>query len=296
MKRFSSDLRNIARYTLMTGLSILLGCQGPSTDKSSPVTAGEDAAPPAKISYYTANAENSTLSYAGLYAQIGAKKYTVITEGLEEGGRCMEIIDTLDFDGNGYTDALIMDILACGGNDSPNAFFFCSYVRESDSFLLSEEFGQSWEYPVIENWKGTPSVQVISNSQGMSTDMAKRTERFVLEKGKAIRVEYEEAKRMPAIIELRSADFNEKDKEKGKKIRFDLDGDGKKDEISGTYWERWGSMGWSVTLANGKIVAGDDARKRVGVLPSKTRGVHDLVLDLDEVLVWNGEKFVEKVE
>lgn len=292
MKSFSSDLRNIARYILMTGLSLLLGCQGPSSDKSSSVTAG--AASPVKISYYTANAENSTLSHAGLYAQIGPKKYTVIPEGLEEGGRCMEIVDTLDFDGNGYTDALIMDILACGGNGSPNAFFFCSYVKESDSFLLSEEFGQSWEDPVIENWKGKPSVQVISNRQGMSTEMAKRTERFVLEKSKAVRVEYEEAKQIPAIVELKSADFTQKDRKRGKRILFDLDGDGLKDEISGTYWERWGSMAWSVKLANGKIVAGDDARKRVGVLPSKTKGVHDLVLDLDEVLVWNGEKYVER--
>jgi hypothetical protein len=294
MKRNSPDLHKNVFYALMAGLSIFIGCQSPSSDKSSPVAAGEDSALPVKISYYTANAENSTLSHAGLYALIGSKKYTVIPEGLEEGGRCIEVIDSADFDQDGYSDALIMHIQACGGNASGNAFFFCSYAKEADSFRLSEEFGQSWGDPTVEIWKGKPSVKVISSLQGSTTDMAKRTERFILENGKAVRVEYVEAKLIPAIIELRSADFTEKDKDK--KIRFDLDGDGKKDVITGSFWERWGSIGWSVTLANGKIVAGDDARKRVGVLPSKTKGVHDLVLDLDEVLVWNGNKYVEKGE
>lgn len=279
---------------LLIMVSTIMGFNCQSNNKPTPAEAVEGQIQATKISYYTANAENSTLSHAGLYARISQKKYTVIPEGLEEDGRCMEIIDSLDFDQNGYNDALIMDILACGGNGYPNAFFFCSYSKEADSFRISKEFGQSWEDPIIEDWNGKPSVKVISNLQGMTTDMAERTERFVLQDGQAIRVEYEEAKLIPAMIELKSADFTQKEQEHGKRIKFDLNGDGLKDEISGNYWERWGSMGWSVKLANGKIVAGDDSRKRVGVLSSKTKGVHDIVLDLDDVMVWNGEKYVDK--
>ena len=73
-----------------------------------------------------------------------------------------------------------------------------------------------------------------------------------------------------------------------------MNDDGLKDEISGSYWERWGSMNWSIKFAKGKYVPNDGARKRVGVLSSKTNGVHDIVLDLDHVMVWDGEKYVYK--
>lgn len=273
-----------------------LCCQSKNKTKPADEGTGNEQISTVKISYYTANEGNTITLPAGLYAQMGNKKYTIIPEDMEN-GRCMQVFDTLDFDQDGYEDALITHILACGGNGSPNSFFFCSYSK-AGTFRLSEEFGASWEDPVIEVWNGKPSVKVISNLQGMTTEMAERTERFILENGRAVRVEYKEAQLLPAITELKSADFTEKDIDEGreKKIYFDLDGDGKKDMISGRFWERWGSMQWEIKFGAGKYAQfpDDGSRKRVGVLGSKTNGVHDIVLDLDDVMVWDGQKYVYK--
>jgi len=277
-------------------IPVLLGMSCQSKNQSTPAeTVAENALESGgKISYYTDNKTHSSLSHAGLYALIGPKKYTIIPEKPEEGGRCMEVFDSLDFDQDGYDDALVMDIVGCGGNNIPNAYFFCSYSKATDQFLLSEVFGNTWEDPVIEDWNGKLSVKVVSSNQGHSPEMSKKTERFMLENGKAVRVEYKQAQKLPAIVELLSEDFSAQDKARGKVIYYDLNEDSKKEKISGDYWERWGSIGWTVQLSSGKIVAGDDARKRVGVLASKTRGYHDLVLDLDHVLVWNGTEYVDK--
>jgi len=277
-------------------VSILLGmhCQSKNQSTLADTAAGKAPENGGKISYFTDNQAHSSLSPAGLYALIGSKKYTIIPEGLEEGGRCIEVFDSLDFDQDGYDDALVMEIVGCGGNNIPNAYFFCSYSKAADKFLISEVFGDTWEDPVMEDWNGKLSVKVVSSNQGHSPEMAEKTERFILENGKAVRVEYHQAQKMPAIVELLSEDYSERDKARGKVIYFDLNEDGKKEKISGDYWERWASIGWSVQLPDGKFVAGDDARKRVGVLASKTKGYHDLVLDLDHVLVWNGTKYVDK--
>lgn len=284
--------------TLLISVSVMLGLCCQSRDKTKPADegAGNEQKSTVKINYYAVNEGNTITLPSGLYAQMGNKKYTIIPENMEN-GRCMQVFDSLDFDQDGYEDALITHIWACGGNGSPNAFFFCSYSKDG-TFRLSEEFGESWDDPLIEMWNGKPSVKVISNLQGMTTEMAERTERFILENGRAVRVEYKETQLLPAIVELKSADFTEKDKEEDreKKIYFDLDGDGKKDKISGRYWERWGSMLWDIRFGTGKYARTEDegSRKRIGVLNSKTKGVHDIVLDLDDVMVWDGEKYVYK--
>jgi hypothetical protein len=67
-------------------------------------------------------------------------------------------------------------------------------------------------------------------------------------------------------------------------IEFDLDGDGKKDVISGRFWDRWGVIFWTVKFANGKEFATTEPCKRIGVLATATNGVHDLVCDQDLVI------------
>lgn len=53
-------------------------------------------------------------------------------------------------------------------------------------------------------------------------------------------------------------------------------------------------MFWSVKFANGKSYETSEGIKRIGVLSSKTNGVHDLVLDFDGIMIWDGRKYKEK--
>ncbi len=133
---------------------------------------------------------------------------------------------------------------------------------------------------------------VTSNNEGMNTARpVEITQRFILESGKAAKVEERRRKDLESIVETRSEifDFNKVDETHS--IEYDLDGDGKKDRINTTFWWRWGRMFWSVEFADGKKFSSDTACKRIGVLKTKTNGVSDLVCDQDTVFRWNGREY-----
>jgi hypothetical protein len=185
-----------------------------------------------------------------------------------------------------------MDIAACGGNCCPNEFFFVSYLGNGQ-FKTSEEFADSWKDPAIEKWRGRWSVVVTSNNEGMMNQErpVEITRRFVLQDGEAVKIEEKRREDMASLVEMRSEIFKTTDLEETHTLRYDLDGDGKEDVITGRLWVRWGRIFWSVQFANGKEFSTGEACKRIGVLATKTNGVHDLVCDLDRVLHWNGETY-----
>lgn len=207
--------------------------------------------------------------------------------------KCLSIVEQRDFDGDGYLDALVEDITACGGNCCPNRFFFVS-ARPDGTFAVGEELADSWKDPVIEKWKGKWSVVIVSNNEGVNTERpVEYMRRFVLQDGKASKVEEHKRPDMKAIVEMRSEIFKTDDPAETHSFQYDLDGDGKKDTISGRLWERWGRILWTVEFANGKKFSSNDACKRIGVLPTKTEGVNDLVCDQDTVLHWDGSAYKE---
>ena len=282
-------------FTLLIAGSAVLGLYFCS---KTGITASSQTVNPVKevkqqIKYYTADKSGGFPFYEGLYAKIGDKKYTIIKGGDEGEGKCIQIFNTKDYDSDGYEDALITNVLGCGGNCCLESYSFCSYSKNG-KFILSEEFGYTSEDPIIEKWKGKKSVKVKSVTVGMTTDMSEKTERFILENGKAVLVESKNKMPLKAIIEMKSADLENTDPDIGKKLFFDLDEDGAKDFILGKYWDRWGSMFWSVKFANGKAYETSEGIKRIGVLSSKTNGVHDLVLDFDDIIIWDGAKYKDK--
>ncbi len=224
--------------------------------------------------------------YSVLLAKANGKTYTLIDESKKA---CLEVVDTRDWDGNGLTDAMVKRITACGGNCCPDAFFFVSALP-GGRFEISGDLADSWQDPAIEKWKGRWSVVIVSNNEGVNTERpVEYTRRFILRDGKGVKVEESLRKSMAALVEMRSEIFHKADEEHS--IRFDLDGDGKPDVISGALWERWGRILWSVRFANGKEFKSDTACKRIGVLSTKTGGVNDLVCDQDTVLRWTGEGY-----
>jgi hypothetical protein len=241
----------------------------------------------AKITY-SIRAGASSFDPVALVATFNGKTSVLIPKSEE---KCLVIVERKDFDGDGLADALVEDETACGGNCCPNKFFFVS-AKPDGSFTMSDEFADSWADPTIEKWKGRWSVVVVSNNEGVNRERpVEMTRRFVLEAGNAVTVEEHQRKDMKAVVEMRSEVFRTDKPDETHTIKYDLDGDGKKDTITGTLWERWGRILWTVEFADGKEFSSHTGCKRIGVLATKSNGVNDLVCDQDTVLHWDGNAY-----
>jgi hypothetical protein len=262
-----------------------------SKQSSSPAPA--QAAKPAnkaRITYSVAKSGDGIIAFGILRATFNGKSSVLISKKEK---MCLEIVAEKDFDGDGLRDALVKHIVGCGGNCCSDSFLLVS-ARPDGHFEVSPEFADSWKDPVIEKWKGRWSIVVVSDNAGMNTDPpVEFTRRFVFEDGKPVKVEEHLRPTMKSIVELRSNMFKRKDPEETIKLKYDLDGDGKKDTIIGKYWDRWGSMIWTVEFADGKTYSSEMGCKRVGVLATKSNGVHDIVCDQNSVFRWDGAKYIE---
>jgi hypothetical protein len=243
------------RFAVTISLAIVIGpiarlmaepfADGPGTRQK--------PAPP-RIEYSVEQPGDGAFGYAALHATANGKTYSLIGRSKK---MCLQIVDQRDFDGNGLIDALVVHITACGGNCCPNQFFFVSALGDG-RFEVGDEFADSWADPVIERWKGQWSIVVTSNNEGINLDRpVEITRRFVLEGGKAVKVEERRRKDLESIAEMRSEIFNIDDADEMHSIEYDLDGDGKKDQITGRLWSRWGRILWSVQFADGKKFSSD---------------------------------------
>ena len=263
--------RNCSRWFAIAALTLVTGLAAPPQR-------------PQKIEYSVEKSDDSLFSTLRVAAN---GKTTTLLDKSKKG--CLDVIDQRDWDGNGLTDALVKRITACGGNCCPNSFFFVSALANG-RFEISDDLAESWQDPVIEKWKNRWSVVIVSTNAGVNTERpVENTRRFLLQGGKGVKVEESRRKDMPSILEMRSEIFKGPNDEHS--IAYDLDGDGKKDIISGRLWERWGSIIWTVHFANGKHFETSEACKRIGVLTTKTYGVHDLVCDQDTVYHWTGDEY-----
>ena len=108
------------------------------------------------------------------------------------------------------------------------------------------------------------------------------------------KVEKKYKKPIRSISELTSQKASESE-EGHAFILVNLDNDKLKDTIYGDYWHRWGSMNWGIGFGDGKAFnESHEGRKRIGVLSSKTNGVNDIVLDFDDIMIWDGKKYINK--
>jgi hypothetical protein len=247
---------------------------------------------PISVDYITSGDEDSFLKKE-LYAKVEGQRYKV---DLDKDIQCISLVKQLDFDGDGLNDALIQNITACGGNGAANSFFFVSYSGEG-FFNISKEFGYSWVDPIIEKWENTWSVLVQSNNAGANNyEPIEVKERYILKDGKAFLVETMKKNGLVALKEINATEFSFEKPDEIKYLYFDLDGDGLTDKIICTFWERWGAINWSIEFSSGIKFEGGGGCKRIGVLESKTLGVHDIVCGCDYVYKWNGKKYVDVEE
>ena len=95
---------------------------------------------------------------------------------------------------------------------------------------------------------------------------------------------------IPSIEETRVSSFNFINPSENKNILFDLDNDKIVDTIHTSLFTRWGRLNWQIKFGNKSKYISEFPVKRIGILNSKTNNVNDLVLDLNQILMWDKVK------
>lgn len=241
------------------------------------------------IQYLGRDPENTAVWFhSHLYAKVDGYEYEIDVPH----DQCYQLESQQDFDGDGVDDLLVRNVQACGGNGLGDSFFFVKYDGNG-FFSVSKDFGRNvWADIEIEDWNGTKSVVIYDSNTGFNNESeVVLKERYVLKQGDAVRVESSKQQGLSAIKEIKNTDFKGKDDSEVITMDYDLNGDGIDDEISCSFWPRWGAILTTVTI-NGVDYVSHSGVKRVGVLNSETNGYHDLVLGNNSVYKWDGKKYV----
>ncbi len=228
----------------------------------------------------------------------GNKKLIAEVNGLEyeinlEGGPCFGISHIGDFTLNKQNEALIYSY-PCG-NCCPPDYKFVLYKGDGN-FFVTKQFTSSWKGPTIETWRGKYSIVTEENNEGINTEQRENiTKRFILDTtGQISVVEQYEKKYVKTIAEITSSQVAESKKSEGS-LLFDIDGDGKKERLTCSLWERWGVLNQCSLYSHDNRKIGDleIQGKRIGFLSHKTHNVNDIVCDFDEIWQWDKGDYVK---
>lgn len=222
-----------------------------------------------------------------LIAWVNDKPVTLVSK---DKNRCMKIVECTDFNNDGYRDLLLEIRIGCGGNCCANKYQIFTF--DGGQFIASEIMGYDWDGIEVEETSDgfTFKIQTVNEGFGNHSLCQDKEETFLLKAHSLQLIQIIEDKELPAISAIYASEFEGKE-DQTLQLRFDLDGDGLEDLITSSYWFRWGRISqWSIQFGNGQTYKyeGEATPKRIGVLDSKTNGVHDLVLECDKVLRWNG--------
>lgn len=232
-----------------------------------------------KIEYFV----KGDTPHNNLYANVNEQELEIPIPG----DICIDIVAQGDFDNDGINDVLVRDIVACYGNACGDSFFFVCYKGEGE-FKISEKFGECiYEEPIIANWKDYKSV-TITYADEDAILMIK--DRYICEKGAAVKVESIKIDKANAIQEVIRSDFFNRNNDSTLRLTIDLDENGIEDYIDCKLWPRGNALSYSIIL-NGEDLMESNTGFRIGVANSKTNGMHDLILDVNEIIKWDGEKY-----
>ena len=232
-------------------------------------------------------------------AVINNKEYTLIP--FEE-ALCLRIVRGDDFNNDQYEDVLVKHITACGGNCCANSYQMFSF--DGNKFHKSDLIGYDWNgIEVVETELGFSFViDDVHEGAGNTSMCNDRVLVYKLIEHKFELINEIIDQQVPAIVQLTSEDFEKTyyddlgNVNNRISLTFDIDNDYKIDTISASYWWRWGRLSWwKINFGNGSTYYCEEysSPKRIGIMKSTTNDVHDIVIECDEILKWNGETFLE---
>jgi len=238
------------------------------------------------IHYYLTN--EGSYDQQELKAVVNDKVFTLISK---DDQLCIGIEKKGDFNKNGYEDILVKIINGCGGNCCGNSYQIFSY--NGQEFKETEQVGYDWNgIEISESSVGFNFIIQTVNEGVGNTDMCNdKVETYQLKDYDLELINVVKEQKLNSITELKASDFEGRENEV-LFLNYDLDGDGKIDKLTCSYWERWGRItNWKIEFGNGKSFKGESSPKRIGIMNTKTNDVNDLVLECDEILKWNGLKY-----
>jgi hypothetical protein len=194
-----------------------------------------------------------------------------------------------DFDGDGFTDAIVE--IQNGGNCCPSRFFLVRYLGAMFFTLANDiSISSGWSgYSLIEV-DGEAVIRVEDLALGVDqTSNGEWMEDYALRDGKLVQIA---THTNMASINANSELTSEEVRLTGgsSQLALDIDNDGLVDQILCSYWPRWGSLTCSVQLATGSSVA-IPACERIGILTTRTDQWSDLACGRRTVLKYDSGEY-----
>lgn len=274
----------------LLALGVLFGAVACSAEAPAPVaeeaveTVTEEAALPGSPRYSFQRVESAAgepadvlvVDAEGAARKIQAFDYSMGAVAIEQ-----------DLNGDGTVDAIVS--VHGGGNCCPADYYFVADMGAGEFSVTQIPEVYAWQDPVAEEAEGRAAVRFVSVNEGMNTDdYLETTHVFRFEGAAPVIVSKSVKEEMPALAEIRSSAVGEDD---NRRISFayDLNGDGREDEVSCGLWERWGRLAdCHVSLQDdAEPVVIDAACKRLGVVSQASDGMQQLVCDADSLIAFD---------
>lgn len=211
-----------------------------------------------------------------------------------------------DFNNDGALDILLEHRKGCHTDErgvtsvsnKGSSYFIVTY--DGKKFRKTEEVGLDWNGIEMELKEGKfhftiESDKRLPNYKEKENVCDYKEEVFTLEGYQLKSLVLKENSGLEAVKEINFS-LDNYSKYTYETIDFDLDGDKQEDYLEISY--RRGFHGFNDFLARG--IHADMSRtelnyaKRIGILSTKTNGVHDIVVDCNTVFNWNGKRYTKQ--